>query len=156
MTCSEAPRVVEAVPSVLDGTDDSLLARHVATCAECAEIAGRILEGNRFLDSTLGATGDLDVDALLARATIRPDRVPVEHGPFLRVAFLAAAALLAALLLVRRSQLPVSGPAELSSIDGRTDVPYRGLDVRTESNLAILQTDDPDITVLWFFTGEQP
>jgi anti-sigma factor RsiW len=154
MTCSEAPRVVEAEPSVLDGTDDSLLARHVATCAECTEIAGRILEGNRFLHATLDATGDLDVDALLARAAIQPDRVPFERRPFLRVAFLAAAALLAAFLLVRRGQPPVSDPAELASIGVRADAAYRGLDVRTESDLAILQTDNPDITVLWFFTGE--
>jgi len=67
-----------------------------------------------------------------------------------RVAPLAAAAVLAVVLIARREQVPQSlPPASAPSIrSGRSGLAVEGPPGRS---VAVFQTDNPDIVVIWFF-----
>ena len=146
--------LLESDVDELRGTADTEAGTHVRSCARCRGAARRILASNELLGAALGAVpGDLDVDAVLARA-----RLTVESGPgpelparrpWRRWAALAAAASIGSLMLLgERDPAPPGVPlaplsAELPTVDAPAD-----------QNVTVIQTDNPDITVLWFFQGE--
>jgi len=132
----------------LDGSRRSELERHIASCAGCREAAARILEGNRVLDQALTLTTSPDIDALLARASTEPVQRD-ERSPTRRIhrwSVVAAAAAIGAVMLGRGFDRPLPGDSPPILSDARV-----AIDVPGGRDVAVLQTDNPDITVLWFF-----
>lgn len=171
MTCAEARvALLTAEIQELQGHGNAPLARHLAECAPCREAATAILRDEACLAGALASiVPEPDLERVLAlalgggkeagggsaehpqptgglpfppRTPARPRRVSLGT---LTLASLAAAAGLAALLLGRTPPFP--GPSYTPP--GRPT----GLGVETPlgQNVAVLETGDPDITVLWLF-----
>lgn len=62
---------------------------------------------------------------------------------------LAAAAVVATLLLVRSDELP-PGPSIVSPLEAATPPTVES----ASEDVAVIETDNPDITVVWFIRGE--
>lgn len=157
MKCIEAREaILDADPKVLQGLGDDPLASHVRACASCARRAQAILREAAALSGALErAVSPPDLDRILREAAEPGRNVEPGHRRWFFAGVerrwgtallpLAAAAVLAFLLLGRQPALP--------------GTPYRppptpvGLDVQAppETDVAVLETDDPDITVLWLF-----
>jgi predicted anti-sigma-YlaC factor YlaD len=151
MTCAEALQaMLEAEPSELEGKGESHLVGHLRDCPRCREMARTVLIQEEALGQGLAEAVALpDLDALLDQALgpkanpwvlrFRPRRTGLTLFP------LAAAATLAALFLGGDPRLPGDpyAPAE--------PAPGLGLDVPEGRDVAVLATNDPKITVLWFF-----
>ncbi len=154
-TCSEIRALLlEAEPGELRGEGGGTLASHLRSCEACRRRAGLLLQADEALEAALGAAPAPDVEVILALAA-----APVEAGWRVRAVQavrraaavrrtwipLAAAAALTGLLLVTRSPGPAPAPVEAGA-QGLPLVESAGAD-----GVAILETDNPDITVLWFF-----
>ncbi len=93
----------------------------------------------------------LDVDAILSRAAVKVDP-PVRQRRGLKGFALLAAASLAALLLVRGGEPLLPGsPGFPGAPVAPVVVAYADFETPEGSNLAVLPTGNPDITVLWFY-----
>ncbi len=153
-TCPRHARLLEADPLELDGESDSELARHVAVCAECAAAAAAILAARRELDRALSTRPDFDPGVLVTSALEAP---PARKGRTVpRWVPLLAAAAVAGLLLVPRIDRGPAGPAT-SGPAGAFMPALRPPDVAAPAgtDFAVLGTDDPDITVIWLFQGDE-
>ena len=157
MTCDDAlEALLEADPTVLEGIGEEPLARHLRKCAACARKALAIRQGEASLAAALErALPAPDLEVILAAAGVdssgpaiplpAPQRSRAVSTKVLALFPMAAAAAVAALLLTRPPALP--GPVY------SPPPPAPGLDVRTPagSSVAVLETNNPDITVLWLF-----
>ena len=157
MICTDAQaRLLEADLPVLRGEGDDPLAHHLRSCSRCRGIAAAILEGEADLAESLAlALPPLDLDEILDRAGAPEgaEVVPItkrrprwtRSGAGFTLIPLAAAAALTALFLGRTPDLP--GP-EYTPETGRL-----GLDVEVPQgqSVAVLETSNPEITVLWLF-----
>jgi len=159
MRCEIArDRILEADPAELSNEVTGDLAEHIETCSACQALAERVLESERTLAGAITAMEPgLDVDAALAR-------VPSGRGwgwgavQGWRRAGLAlplAAAAVAALVMLK----PSGNPGQAVAFDPSSPVVARALGwdrpspvVRTTSHatVAILPTENPDITIIWF------
>jgi len=146
----------------LRGEGDSEDASHVRACARCRELAHRVLDRCAQLENALGSfPAPVDVDAILARARLvrikgesasasprhgSRDRSADSRSPWRRWLALAAAAAIAGLLIMRSPTPPLpiglSGPVV-------NEAPL--VEVFAGQEVAVMATDNPDITVLWFF-----
>ncbi len=167
MTSCNAMRamMLHASPRTLRGEGDDALARHVASCGECARVARRLLRDLEALDEALGSAPPvLDVDALLARAgrapprrardTSQPVAGTVSPPRWRRWAAVALAACVAGLALFVRSRLTTPGvePARLPILAGAAPAqPAPTVVSAPGRNVAVIPTDNPDITVVWYF-----
>lgn len=154
MRCEEARRaLLEAEPATLRPGESDDLGRHLDACERCRRAAARILEGNRALNEWFDRAPALDVDAVVADAAGAPRRT----GRLVRWgAALAAAASLAALLLVGREASEVTAPsASPSPPPAVAAAPLPDLALPPGRNAVVLETRDPDITVIWLY-GEGP
>jgi len=125
---------------------------------EDTESLGRMLQGS-------ASARDLDVDALLARAQgTTPSDVtdlPAEGGPAGRplrprrsrwVALAAAAGLAGLLVLVRiGGQRPGQRPSQAVNAAARIEQAVPTVEASPGHDVAVIPTDDPDITVVWYF-----
>jgi predicted anti-sigma-YlaC factor YlaD len=152
MKCVDAVELIlEADPQDLAGKGDSILARHVRSCPKCRALALVVLEEERALAvQMVEAVPAPDLDAILALGLASENRPSSRHARKFRSAGyalipLAAAAALVGLLLQSEPTLP--GPA-YSSPEPTVAL---GLEIPEGRNAAVLRTDNPDITVLWFF-----
>jgi len=158
MTTCEGYReaLLEAEPDDLRGIGQTEVARHVRTCPACARAGEIILETtaslNAFLDSEVPVP---DLDALLRRATasaVTPPRQAERPGPVAswrgsrRWVALAAAASIAALLLLPDRPAPLPPVATVA-----TAAPLPTVESAPGQTVAVFETENPDITVLWFF-----
>lgn len=142
--------MLEAEPQELAGEGTGALARHLATCPRCGEIAAAILRDTRGLGAALeAAAGAPDVEGILERAADTAGDAPrlprSRTGRWVAWSTLAAAAATAAVLL-GRPDAPLPPPATRVA-----DAAPPALQVDTEQNVAVIPTGNPDITVLWFF-----
>ena len=148
MTCAEArERMLEAERTDLSGATESELSLHLRGCVRCRRAANRIVEAERELWGALAAaTPERGADEAVALVRRRAQR----RRWVWRVAPLAAAAVLAVVLIARREQVPQSlPPASAPSIrSGRSGLAVEGPPGRS---VAVFQTDNPDIVVIWFF-----
>jgi len=152
---NECPRVhdlLEAEPEELSGAGTTPLARHVRGCERCALSARRILGANAGLEAALNAAAApvvLDLDALIAEARVAgvSGEPALPRHAWRKWATLAAAATVVGLLLFPTRDPSLPGvPLEASAAPAALEIPA-GRDV------AVIATDNPDITVLWFFEG---
>ena len=144
MTCAEArERMLEAERTDLSGATDSELSLHLRGCARCRRAANRILEAERELWGALAAATPVR-GAEEAVGTVR--RRAQRRRWVWRVAPLAAAAGLAVALLARREQVQQSLPPKAPPT--RAGLAVEGPPGRS---VAVFQTDNPDIVVIWFF-----
>ncbi len=157
MKCSDdLELLLEAERTVLDGSESSPLASHIQACERCAAAAVVLLNGeNAFFHALAGEAPRLDPGRILAEAEdrakgISPEPVPLVPSRFryrgLGMAFLAAAAAVVALLFSGDPRLP--GPEYYPAQEETA-----GLDLRLPegTSAAILETQNPNITVLWLF-----
>jgi hypothetical protein len=157
MTCDEARALLlEAEPEELKGTGGSPLSLHLSACPRCAAAAARVLEATRELDAHLAtASHGSGVDAVLARladaGTLggeglhgRPQR---RWGPAVWGS-LALAAAAAGLVFVTRTPAPMHEGTPRTTASAP---PLPLVEASNAATVAVIQTDNPDITVLWFF-----
>ena len=147
--CTRSHHVLfEAELAELVGRADTELATHLAKCARCRAAAERIVASMGLLDRALSVPGaGPDVDVILARA--RLEAVPAARRkrrfPRSWVALAAAAAVVTIALWGQRE--PTLRGVPLASPSGPPPV----VDALASDNVAVFETDNPDITVLWFF-----
>lgn len=164
ITCETAlDRLLEAAPAELRGRADTELAAHIAGCHRCAAVAAAMLEELGAVDHALAdyathPTADAAADAALA--AIRKEDgdgvVSLEGRRWLRTAWvpLAAAAALAAVLVFGQDD-PFSGPGV-----GTTSPPEPTLEPRVavtppaDKGAAIMETENPNITIVWLYERE--
>lgn len=128
--------------------DSARFETHLASCPRCLAAAERVAEGLDALDVALDdRSSGVDPVAILerARATAGKGRSPWARSGRLAAALLAAAAV--ALVFLR----PPSGPSPHppTTFAARTAGP--DVEAPAGRNVAVLATDNPDITVLWIF-----
>jgi anti-sigma factor RsiW len=140
--------LLEAEPDELAGRADSDLARHIAGCDACREAAASLRRATLSLDRVLASPGaGPDMDALLSRARHRETTVVRRAFPRALWIGLAAAASFAALLLLGPDRRPTPvAPVAATSVRELPTVESAG-----DADLAVLPTDNPNITVIWFF-----
>jgi anti-sigma factor RsiW len=130
-----------------DGTGD--LAAHLRGCAPCATLARRIVAAERGLDATLHRLTP-DGAAAAARAALAARRVPPRRVGRVWAGALAAAATVAAVLLLGNGEpTPPSAEARPTSLshESRESV----VSAPPGMSVAVFATDNPRITVYWFF-----
>jgi len=139
-------RVTSVGPS---GPGSKGIAGHLARCPACRAEVERVVDGLDALDMALDGPPDgIDVDLVLRRARNEQDRAGrrwPRHPVRIAAALLAAATL--ALLFRQQSDGPPPRPTPV--IAALPSVP--DVEVPAGRNVAVLPTDNPAITVLWFF-----
>jgi hypothetical protein len=146
MTCTEArAAMLDADLDALRGAVGGPLASHLGACADCRAAADRIVRVEGAMGRQLGRLAP-------RRGTGRAaGTVPRRRQPWRWAVPLAAAAGIGALLLV------VTRPPAPSPVERRpADAAWRGaggVSVRAAAgrNVAVFQTDNPDIVVIWFY-----
>ena len=148
--------LLEAEPDDLRGIGQTEVARHVRGCPACARAGTIILEATESLNAFLSGVEPVpDLDAVLRRAatpegiTPQPADLPGPVAPWRlsrRWAAFAAAAAIAALLLLPGRPPPLPPPATLA-----TRAPLPTVESAPGQTVAVFETENPDITVLWFF-----
>jgi hypothetical protein len=152
MKCADAVELIlEADSPDLRGEGEGTLAVHVRNCPRCRALVQVVLEEEKILASSmLEAVPAPDLDTILDRG-LNPENSSARQPlrAFKKAGYalipLAAAAALAGLFL--RSEAPLPGPV-YSPPEPTVSL---GLEVPEGRNAALLQSDNPDITVLWFF-----
>lgn len=136
--------MLEAEPASLLGSGDDPVAAHVRTCPACAALARIVLEETAALDRFLANAGPVDAEALVEAAWDAPPRAK-RITPRRHWLGWAAAAAVAGLLFVRGDRpLPFT-----PSVAPQGPPPL--VEPAPGQNVAVLATDNPDITVLWFY-----
>ena len=142
--------LLEADPAALRGVGSTRVAVHVRTCRPCARLAAAILDETERLARYLDEGPAPAVADILRRAGV-PAGPRSSPRPRVRRRWLwapaAAAAAVAALFvaLESRGPAPASGPSP-AAFDASPVV-----EPATDETVAVIPTDNPDITVLWFF-----
>jgi hypothetical protein len=160
MRCRDALRaLLEAEPQELRGEGESAVAAHVRMCPECGMAADALLAGEESLAETLrGQAPPLDVKSVLERArsadeeSVRlpfppPSRPRWRSAAWKSVVPLAAAAATAFLLLTRDGGIPPVTPVSEPAVITTAQV----LEAPEGKNVAVLETQNPAIAVVWFF-----
>jgi len=156
MRCTDARELLlEADLAELKGTADTDLSRHIRDCGRCSAMAERIVAEEAALGVKLGAHRPrMDVDQAIARAAVEAEsRGKVLHFPRLNPAWglvpLGAAAALAGVLLTQNGgQLP-GEPIDLAAVRAGATAP--AVEAAEGQNVAVFETDNPDIVVVWIF-----
>ncbi len=158
MTTCERYRdaLLEAEPDDLRGIGQTDVARHIKACPACARAGEVILETTASLNAYLGSEEHAPaLDAVLRRsatAEVTPPRQTERAGPVAswrtnrRWVALAAAASIAALLLVPGRPAPLPPTATVATAE-----PLPTVESAPGQTVAVFETENPDITVLWFF-----
>lgn len=150
----------------LQGLGDSRLAHHVRRCERCRALAGRILVDQQALNlalTELGRARSSRMTSMTPRGVGRPDDDRGFRRRWsLRAALpIAAAAALAALLLLppalRRGRVIPPGDTlrdvSVVALDPTAagDRPSLQVEAPAEGRMAVFETRDPSITVVWFY-----
>ena len=144
MTCLEArAALLEADLEELRGTADTSLALHLRDCTDCRAAAERILWVEGAVGRRLAA---LAPRRGIPRASAAAPRV---RRRWRWAAPLAAAATILALMVTRSGQSPPRRDAPgVSTQPGPSRV---AVQAPAGHNVAVFETKDPDIVVIWFF-----
>ncbi len=154
MTCTATREwILEVDPEELERDATGEHTEHLAECDECRALADEILGADAVLRDALDSVEPaLDVEAALVRAREAHEARP-RYRRWQVALPLAAAALGGLLLLNRPSPVPVPGfdPATVRAARA-LGLAGAGPLVREESHerVAVLPTENPNITVIWF------
>lgn len=150
MTCATArTQMLTADPAELAGSTGSDLSLHIATCTSCRARGAALLEAQAELARAIDAPGEADgrdaVRSAIAVARRRRDDARRRRWMYP----LTAAAVLAGLMVMRygdRTPVPPSLPVAPPAAG-------RGITVAAPQgrNVAVLQTDNPNVVIIWFF-----
>ena len=144
MTCAMArEQLLEADLDELSGKGSSALALHLRTCARCNALAEHLLREERALDRALW---QLSPRRGLEEAL--QDRKPFRHWWRLAVP-LATAAMIALLVAGPWRPPPVAGPPVVA--EGVRAPAGISVSASVRKNAVVFKTDDPKVTVIWFF-----
>ena len=150
MNCEMAlEQMLESDMEDLTGESGTDLAGHVVTCERCQAVASEIVEGQRRLaDSLRAMESGRAVDTVLGEVRAQATRRSRRTRAFGVLVPLAAAAALALLVTSDRSGMVPASPVVTES----AKAPPRAL-VRLPptTNAMVLKTDNPKITVVWFY-----
>jgi anti-sigma factor RsiW len=141
--------MLEADLSELRAVEASPVADHLARCGECSRRAAAIVAGMAGLDDSLAA--------LLRNAPPRPAAVlrirpAAARRVVLWAAPLALAAGMAAVMLARPAPPPGEHPGVTAErIAQRLFVPAPVARAADGRGVAVLETNDPGITVVWIY-----
>jgi len=139
MTCDVfREQILEADLAELRGKTLTPLTRHLADCDACRTLARKIVDA----EAALGIALDSMNNGIVSKS----------HPPrrrLWRLVPLAVAASLVAILM-RGGPRPPQGPA-LTTVHADLAVPL--IETTSNQNIAVFNTDDPDIVVVWFLGG---
>lgn len=160
MNCEAArARILEADVQELAQPTDAAWREHLERCPACRAAAERVLEETRALDHALARMGPRmtpeEAVALARRGVVASGaRRSLRVGPWIRRAWpalpLAAAAALAGLLLLRPAE-PRGDRAGLQPPPAADETMALTVHARDDARMVVFETDDPSITVVWFF-----
>lgn len=145
-------RLLEADPAELRGEGDSTVALHIGGCTACAAAARRILGSQQQMADALSA---LTLPAPVVPPASQAVRRARGRRSLLRaLAPLAAAAILVLFLLQQRAvdELPRLEPVPEPTAYA-PDMPV--VNATGGSDVAVMQTSNPNITVVWFLERER-
>lgn len=152
MNCEMAlDQMLESDVEDLTGESGTELAAHIAACERCQAVASEIVEGQRRLaDSLRAMDAGRNVDAVLDEVRVQATRRRRRARAFGVLVPFAAAAALALLVTSDRSGTVPPDPVVPESA---TAVPPPRTLVRLPpaTNAILLKTDNPKITVVWFY-----
>jgi hypothetical protein len=139
--------LLEAEPDELAGIGSSEVAQHVAHCSRCRAVANEILEGQGLLAGGIRALGPAgDVGLVVGRIRLRDRRRRQLRKVVLP---LAAAAVLSVLVVGDRMS---NGNVFDDPAGDVTNLEMaRSIQVSPNRNVAVMKTDNPKITVIWFY-----
>jgi anti-sigma factor RsiW len=154
ITCEAARELLlEAEPAELRGAGEGELAAHLRSCTAYAARARYILEQQEALASTLdGLQATLVASRALEGAPVRS--APPIYRRWQVLAPLALAAGVGGLLLVGRLQrgMPAAAPLQVAAATpGALDV-----QVPAGQSVAVFQTANPNIVVIWSYRTGRP
>ena len=163
MTCENALRdLLDAEPEAYSGTGDGELAEHLRSCSRCSRVAAHLRKEERILAEALGSNA-VEPEADVVRSIVGRAHAAGEFG---RPEVVAARSLvarrwahwvpaLAAAALVAVALWP-SAPASVSdpsiALKPQTPPPPR-IHAPPGTDVAVLATSDPSITVVWILGG---
>lgn len=148
--CTEARELLlDADLETLNGAGQSDLARHLSRCVGCRALAERVVRAEATVaDALAGINPTKSTDALVAGARRAG---PTYRWKPLRVALpLTAAAALATVLLWPRHAAWPGAPRPTP------EPPRLAVEAPPGVNVAVFQTNNPKITVIWLYGGRQP
>ncbi len=154
MNCTEArDRLLEADLAELNGEVGTDLSRHLRDCTGCRALAERLAAQERSLAAALDAVRPrMGVEEALARAEAESaSRGRVLTFPLRKawglVPLAAAAAVTAVLVTHNGGQLP-GEPIDVAAV---RHAPAPIVEESTGQNVAVFETENPDIVVVWIF-----
>jgi len=142
----------------LDGSGATELAGHIRACERCGTLAESILAGYGALDDTLEPAVEVNAPRIVALGRARADagvrrrsrwRLPMPFPSAPWAAATATAASIAAALALVLPQPP--GPRPEPDWQPPAAAVSAPVVRAPHHNVAVIQTDDPDITVFWFY-----
>lgn len=150
MSCREMrDRLLEADRHELEGGGPSPVAEHIRTCAACRATALRILRAEKDLRTAFSRMAPEPPVRVVRAWTQRPNR---RVNTFVRFAAAAALVVLGGLWL--RPGANDRSSTRLVTVEPSTPL-ARGPEVRRASgDYALVQTDNPRITVVWILDPE--
>jgi predicted anti-sigma-YlaC factor YlaD len=146
MNCAAAREILLTTDlDSLEATDDAL-ADHLAACPTCRAAATRIVQAHRTLRAAVPAPRR--AGRLVAKRAIAEGQALVRRRRIVRrvVPTLLAAAAIGAVLLVPRDRLPPNTIAPTAPQASRPP-----LLEASNTDVAVITTNRPDITVIWQF-----
>ena len=163
----QAKELLVAAPEELSGEADTALARHIRGCPVCTSAAQRILAANTRLGSVLGSPPTVDAGALIARARSRDAQETLNAGPlgekarasagrpWLAIPQWALAAGAAAVVAVGIALATIfeTAPPSVPPMPAPSAAKAKHPLLLSAPNrrVAVFQTGNPNITLLWLF-----
>jgi len=140
--------LLEADLAELRGAGDSTLSRHLAACSACRAAAARILEDQAALLAALQAPAPRrEIAWAIGAARAEAGRRSARRRAWQRWVPLAAAAGLGAIIWIARREPQHPSAARVEPISP----PGLMVEAPAGRNVAVLETGNPDIVVIWFF-----
>ena len=151
MNCELAlERMLDADPEELEGRGDSELVAHIQRCGRCQAVAAELLAGHEMLAAQIHS---VDVDRGVERVLPAVRRAAIQRvrrRRLIRFALPAAAAAALALLATRDPvpSIPLVGPSGQLAGPAPEQPIVR---LAPNTNALVLETNNPKITVVWFY-----
>ncbi len=152
MNCHDARlALLDADPAELHGESASALTHHLSQCGDCRVLSETLLAAQRGAARWMAErTPRRRLAALPSRRAATAGQRPRRRWPVL----VAAAAAIAALIVTWPGDGP---PAPTRGLGAPPPTISRiAVEAPAGRDVAVFETRDPDIVIIWFFPGETP